>query len=42
MRTGVQKLVIYKSKIPFTMIEYGGYSSDNSFIKSYFEYINNF
>ena len=35
----VKKLYFYESHFPLTMIEYGGFSSDNSF-RSYFEYIN--
>ena len=33
-----EKLYFYKSDVPLTMIEYGGYSSNNSF-KAYLEYI---
>ena len=33
------KIMFYESHFPLTMIEYGGFSSDNSF-RSYFEYIN--
>ena len=32
------KLVFYKSKIPLTIIEYGGYASQNT-LNAYFEYI---
>ena len=35
----VENIYFYQSQFPLTMIEYGGFSSNNS-VRSYFEYIN--